>query len=256
VDEQLLGDHVYLGIGPDGALADALNEALKRLNGSGIWRAPRDWGRGVISYAALFNGANSAEQRWERKTLEILRRHLVPDPRARATDERPRDYLIPVLSPGDRRAFMRSLWQPFLPEARWNSTAPHRIGTAQVYLDVSGSMNVEMPLVVRLLSRLSRYIRRPFWAFSDVVAPAVIENGHLRADTTGGTSLSCVLEHLAKTRPEAAVVVTDGYIENVPPALVAAVKGVRLHAIVTREGNPGALMQAGISYSQLEKVSP
>jgi predicted metal-dependent peptidase len=42
----------------------------------------------------------------------------------------------------------------------------------------------------------------------------VIERGALKAQTTGGTSMACVLAHLARTKPEAAVVVTDGYIER------------------------------------------
>lgn len=47
--------------------------------------------------------------------------------------------------------------------------------------------------------------------------------------------MACVLRHLAQTRPRAAVVVTDGYIESLTQAQVRAAAGVRLHAIVTRE---------------------
>jgi predicted metal-dependent peptidase len=159
-----------------------------------------------------------------------------------------------VLSPADRRAFLRAQWSPFLPESAWEGQRLKRDGTAQVYLDVSGSMNAEMPLVIGLLNRLGRHIRRPFWAFSDEVAPAVIENGQLRTSTTGGTSMQCVLEHVAKTRPDAAIVVTDGYIESISPKLVAKTQGTRLHVLVTRGGNPGLIAKAGLSYTQLEKV--
>jgi hypothetical protein len=191
---------------------------------------------------------------WERKTLAILKRHLQPDRKSRTTHEVAVDYHLPVLSPGDRRAFMRSLWAPFLPEAQWTTTKAARAGTAQVYLDVSGSMNAEMPLIITLLGRLSKYIQRPFWAFSDVVAPAVIENGQLRANTTGGTSMSCVLEHLAVTKPASAIVVTDGYIEEVDRRLMQGISTTRFHAIVTRDGNPSALHRAGIAYTQLDEV--
>ena len=98
-----------------------------------------------------------------------------------------------MLSTSDRRAFLRATWSPFLPEAQWSATALRPEGRAQVYLDVSGSMNAEMPLVVALLGRLSHWIRRPFWAFSTEVVPAVIEGGVLKAGTSGGTSLACVL---------------------------------------------------------------
>ncbi len=89
---------------------------------------------------------------------------------------------------------------------------------------------------------------------SDIVAPAVIENGQLRAETSGGTSMSCVLEHIALTRPASAIVVTDGYIEEVDQCLIQGISKTRFHAIVTRDGNPSALHRAGITYTQLDEV--
>ena len=113
-------------------------------------------------------------------------------------------------------------------------------------------MNAEMPLIVGLLGRVSRWIRRPFWAFSTEVVPAVIERGVLQAGTSGGTSLACVLEHVAKTRPACAVIVTDGFVEAIPKSLLAGLAThTRLHAIVTRDGNPAPLRNAGLAYSQL-----
>ncbi len=115
-------------------------------------------------------------------------------------------------------------------------------------------MNAEMPLIVGLLGPLSSWIRRPFWAFSTEVVPAVIEGGALKAGTSGGTSLECALEHVAKTRPSCAVIVTDGYVEQIPKRRVAAIHATRLHAIVTRDGNPSLLKAAGIPYSQLGRL--
>jgi hypothetical protein len=162
---------------------------------------------------------------------------------------------LPVLSASDRRAFLRATWSPFLPEALWSATSERPEGRAQVYLDVSGSMNAEMPLIVALLGHLSRWIRRPFWAFSTQVVPAVIERGVLKAGTSGGTSLACVLEHIATTRPASAVIVTDGYVEAIQKERVAALAlTTRIHAIVTRDGNPATLRNAGIAYSQLGRL--
>ncbi len=161
---------------------------------------------------------------------------------------------MPIMTPGDRRAALRSLWSDLLPMARWESLVAKPIGTAQVYLDVSGSMRAEMPLLVSLLGRLSPMIRKPLWAFSDQVARARIENGRLIAETTGGTSMSCVLAHLADTRPPTAVVVTDGYIEALEPRQLESVQGTRIEALVTRDGDPSQLIQAGISTHQLSEV--
>jgi len=191
---------------------------------------------------------------WCRATFEVLKRHVDPSSRGALTEERPVDYMLPVLSSHDRRAVLRSLWSPFFPESHWKGERSHRIGGTQIYLDVSGSMNAEMPLIVKLLNRLGRYIERPFWAFSDVVARAVIQNGRLIADTTGGTSMKCVLEHVALTRPPAAVIVTDGYIERLSRELVRSAGQTRLHAIVTRDGSPNLLQQACIPFTQLGRL--
>jgi len=250
----LLGNHHDM----DRALPDdmqaALDEAMREMNGSGIWREPRSRGVGANPYAALFSEKDERMERWKIATLAVLKQFLRPDSKSRASHDVPQDYHIPVLSPGDRRAFMRSLWSPFLPDAAWSTTVTRKEGTAQVYLDVSGSMNAEMPLIIALLGRVSRYIRRPFWAFSDVVAPAVIENGQLKTLTSGGTSMTCVLEHLVKTQPVSAVIITDGYIEEIDRKLIAQASATRIHALVTRDGNPSALRKAGITYTQLGKV--
>ena len=252
----LIGGHdqtEFVGELPE-VLQEALDQALKSMNGCGIWRSPKERGVGANAYRAAIPGVSEGVQRWRRETLEVLRRHLVPDPKAVRHDTRPLHFTVPVLSPGDRRATLRALWSPLLPEALWSTEQRLRSGTAQVYLDVSGSMNAEMPLIIGLLARLGRFIHKPLWAFSNVVAKAEIVNGRLLADTTGGTSMACVLEHIAETRPAAAVVVTDGYIETLSPGLLAGVRGTRLHVIVTRDGSPAMLHQAGISYSQLSEL--
>ncbi len=82
----------------------------------------------------------------------------------------------------------------------------------------------------------------------------MIEDSALKAGTSGGTSLECVLAHVARTRPSCAVIVTDGYVEAIAKKRVAALAATRLHAIVTRDGNPSALQAAGIPFSQLGRL--
>jgi len=255
-----LGDHENLATVkssdalPTGPLADALDTALKAMNGSGVFRHTNGRGIGADAYRNEVRGADSAVERWRQETFAVLRRHLLPDPRSIAREPSSRRFSLPVLSPGDRRAALRSLWSPFLPDARWETEHTARAGSAHVYLDVSGSMNAEMPLVVSLLARLSAYIRRPFYAFSNVVAPARIERGRLISNTTGGTSMGCVLDHVARTKPRAAIVVTDGYIETLSRKQVADAAGTRLHVIVTRDGNAQLLHRAGLPYTQLSRL--
>lgn len=251
----LLGDHNGFGRLLDPRLADALRRAMSEMNGQGIWRSPKARGVGANPYDALFTAKPSAAlTRWRSEAMALLRRYLTPDRKSRAVESRVQERLLPVLSPGDRRAFLRARWSPFLPESVWQMERNQRSGTAQIYLDVSGSMSAEMPEVIALLQRLSRYIRRPFWAFSDVVAPAMIKNGQLVTSTTGGTSMACVLEHVALTRPEAAVILTDGYIEVLPRELIRKTAGNRLHVLLTRDGSAKELARTGIPYSQLDRL--
>ena len=60
------------------------------------------------------------------QTWEVLRRHLLPDPRAPKTEDELAECRLPVLSPGDRRSFARALWSPLIPEAAWESHRAHR----------------------------------------------------------------------------------------------------------------------------------
>lgn len=250
----LIGSHDMFGDPLPVALERALARALKEMNGSGIWREPGSRGVGANPYEALFNEKDEPMRRWQRRTMAILRTHVTHDRHSRALRSSANEYCIAVLSPTDRRAFVKTLWLPFLPDSIWQGEAPRREGTTQIYLDVSGSMSAEMPQIISLLGRLSRHIRRPFWAFSTMVAPAVIEGGQLKTSTSGGTSMGCVLEHLAKTKPESAVVVTDGYIERLDPALVKRITGTRMHVLLTRDGSAGELNRANLAYTQLDKV--
>ena len=250
----LLGNHDDLGQELEGDMAKAVEEALKQMNGHGIWRSPQERNIGGAIASTLFKENDTALRKWEVKTLALIKQHITPDKNTRAQKEQAWSYRIPVLHPGDRRAFLKSQWSPFLPESTWVGQRLAPDGTAQVYLDVSGSMHQEMPAIIHLLNRLGRYIRRPFWAFSDVVAPALIEKGQLRTSTTGGTSMRCVLEHVAKTSPSAAIVITDGYIEAITKTQAAKAQSCKLHILVTRSGNSMHIASAGLPYTQLDKV--
>ncbi|MEO2195655.1 MAG: hypothetical protein ABGY72_06135, partial [bacterium] len=129
---RLLGNHDALGHGTSvaseegtatvtGPLADALDTALRSMNGSGIFRNPHGRGVGADAYRNEVRAADTAVEQWRRETYAVLRRHLLPDPRSTAREPSPRSFTLPVLSPGDRRAVLRSLWSPFLPDARWET---------------------------------------------------------------------------------------------------------------------------------------
>ncbi len=232
----------------------ALRETLSSMTGAGIWRKPFDRGVGLQYGGMEVSAAERAMHLWEKEAVKVLTRCVTPD-RNSIFEHEPQPISLPVLNEGDKRGFLRSLWSPFLPDIVWNTEKKVRRGTTQIYLDVSGSMNHEMDALVSLIWRLRRFIRLPFWAFSDTVEPAEIRNGRLVTSTTGGTSMDAVLRHVALTRPGKAVVITDGYIENCDRDLIKAVSGQDIRAIVSRDGSPAQLERAGIPYSQLGRFA-
>lgn len=234
-------------------LRKALDRALSEMNGDGIWRSPKDRGIGANPYEALFVKKDERMTRWERTAWRVLMNLLTPDRAAPQREWEERDTMMPILTERDRRSFMKTLWSPLIPEAVWQTNIPKKGTTTQIYLDVSGSMNAEMQAIVALLNRMRRFIRMPFWAFSDEVKPAVIERGVLKTQTTGGTSMNCVLSHVAETRPKKALIITDGYIESCRKDLLNKNKGQTLHVLLSRDGSASEIRKAGIPYTQLEK---
>jgi hypothetical protein len=191
--------------------------------------------------------------RWERTAWRALAACLLPDRRSPSPETEEVLSRLPVLNEGDRRGFLRSLWNPLLPEVCWKSRRKKPGKSAQVYLDVSGSMHAEMAELVGLLARLRRHIRMPFWAFSDEVAPASIREGQLVTSGSGGTSINCVFRHIARTRPERALIITDGYVEPPDRRLLKTIRGEKLFLLISRDGSPAQLEKAGIPYLQLER---
>ena len=235
-------------------MSEALDRAIREMNGNGIWRMPKSRGIGSNPYDEIYSEDRCRRKIWEKKTMELLRLCLLPDKKSYNFVVRNSGYTLPVLNMSDRRAFLKAGWSPFMPEAFWKTERPVRDGTANVYLDVSGSMNHEMPALVTLLTRLSHYIRHPLWAFSDSVAPAVIEKGMIKSATSGGTSMSCVLEHLAAEKPAAALVITDGYIEEISSGQLRKIQDTDLRVLVSSYGSTCELERAGFKCRQLEEI--
>jgi hypothetical protein len=256
----LPGDRVFIGNhegnGQGNSMADKareiLHDTLKSYNGHGIYRSPKSHGFGANPYPETFAAKDENLIHWERSTWKILKKLCTPDPRTSLTESTEQSVLLPVLNERDRRAFLKSTWSPLIPDVSWSITREKPEGTTVLYFDVSGSMYAEMQALVHLLHRLMRYIRKPFWAFSDEVAPAVIRNGVLETSTSGGTSINSVLAHFADSHVEQAVVITDGYIEKCDPKLLRRLDGKTLHAIVSRDGSTRELDRAGIPAYQLE----
>lgn len=181
------------------------------LGGRDIGGRTRQWQRalGPCSRAARKEFANilrrvlgprpgRLQRRVRRKTQQNAGLGVLPNPRDRL---RPARRLLGAES---------LLWQQ---QDDLPARVPDDPGTALVYLDVSGSMNT---LVRHLLSLLEPYARKgqaQIFQFSTIVEPLSTRDLVAgRIETTGGTDISPVFEHLlAQPKVKRALILTDGY---------------------------------------------
>lgn len=248
-----LGDHgrdpSSLGGCRSGEGKGTLRQALVALDAGGIFRDPLALRPQVLRPPVVERGIPPS---WKSETLPILKRLVIPDPRGRVYESAERHHLLPMLNAGDRRGSLRSLWNPIIPDISWRVTSEGGRGAVQVYLDVSASMGKVLGPLVTLLASFGGHIRRPLWAFSTEVSEAVIFQGELRTRTTGGTRLGCVYDHLKKTRPERALVITDGYVEDGRPRDRTA---CAIEAIIPHDGHDSVLaLTHGIPVTRLPPI--
>lgn len=193
----------------------------------------------------------------ERKLRAALRRLLSragleaggrgPRQRLRAPFATPIETVVP--QPRDRRALALArslghaplLWRGTLPQVR---RQPHPSDIAHAYLDVSGSMDRELPLLASVLAPLQRAGVLRLYVFSTEVAavtPRDVAEGRL--PSTGGTDIDCVLRHLLalppRSRPRRAVLVTDGFVGVAHPDLVTRLRTALYVGLYSRGCPPG-----------------
>jgi Putative metallopeptidase domain len=229
-------------------LARRIQGALESLDGAGISRDPEQW-RTIRRRKGRATRPNY--YRWLKEVRQLLRRLVVPDPRSRTVREEPTTFVLPALTAADRRGYLRSLWNPILPDSNWLGAVRKPAGLVQIYLDVSGSMDAELQALMELLAELISHIKIPFWAFSTEVEPATIRQGQLQTRSTGGTLLSCVIKHIAATRPRRALIITDGFVEQVEPELLGWIADQQIEALIPASGTSSILEKSGILVTQL-----
>jgi hypothetical protein len=188
-----------------------LRRHLGSFNGTGVFRD-----KGIFKPQILSGRVRQSEipATWKRETIPVLKKLLTRDCRSQVNEDIPRTFHEPILNGGDRRGCLKSIWSPLIPDIEWRTMCRRPGGSVQVYLDVSGSMAPFLNALIGLLWGFYGYVKKPLWAFSTEVREARIVEGRLSAKTSGGTSLACVWEHLERTRPQKALIVTDGFVES------------------------------------------
>jgi len=235
----------------EGEVESRIRRTLVCLDGVGVFRDPRFCHPQSLKPPERTSGLCPT---WRNSTAAVLKRLLVPDRSGGVPQYSEISHHLPILHSGDRRGVLKSIWNPIIPEISWTNPRRERGGSVQVYLDVSASMNGVLRHLVRLLAEFGSYIRKPLWAFSTEICEAKIVGGELTARTTGGTRLGCVYEHLRKTKPDRALVITDGFVEDGKPA---GTNLCHIEAIIPHDGHDTILSKIhGIPVTRLGRVAP
>lgn len=150
----------------------------------------------------------------------------------------------------DRRACLRELWGDSVPIHRTDLLGhrPQRRERVQVYLDVSGSMEAVIAPLYAALASLSAWIAPQVQLFSSEVAG--ISLNELRRGkllSTQGTEILCVTGHILEHQVTQALIVTDGWVGNIPGEHLATLKRrqVRIDAAITHNGSDGFMKPLG-----------
>jgi hypothetical protein len=96
----------------------------------------------------------------------------------------------------------------------WNTRVFHEekeYSALPIYLDVSGSMNEELPYVVKLLANLDEEIDH-VWGFSTHVKKITIDQLKKGGISSwGGTNFDCIVSHALEHKLKNILIITDGY---------------------------------------------
>lgn len=129
---------------------------------------------------------------------------------------------------------------------------------AHIYLDVSGSMNVDLPWIIGALAPLEKAGLGRIFLFSTEVFPAPKEGLSKGAlETTGGTDVDCILEHVAEMkrekRPRKIVIITDGYFGYPYSRHMTEVRAdkIEIHGAITHTGRADTMKKIAVRTTQL-----
>lgn len=250
-DVPLLGNHAEQPI--SASTRQLLDETMEKLNGVDIWKKYQRPGTGLSERDESRQIRAFRMHRWKSITTDIIRKCLSPEKSARVEYQQDR-MMLPVLSPTDRRAFLRFRPGGLIPLSNHELTIPQEKKLATVYLDVSGSMDAELEALSSLLYSLRSDIRLPLFAFSDQIAVATFKDGKLQTRTSGGTDINSVFKHIQSNKIERALIITDGYIDQPNPALIKDLDKKHIHFLITNQGGTQVVENSGFPYRLLPVV--
>lgn len=239
----LIGDHPVQET-QDPAVAAAIDQIRRQ-----TWHPDWAWFLGerfALPPQEMTAAPDHRVDRWRKTVRTVLRSVLQPSAKPGAKDVEPLDAWLPVLSPSDRRSFLKLQWSPVFPISKHRVSHEKPSGQARVYLDTSGSIYGDLKAILFSMREFRHWIESPLWTFSDTLEPTTFRNGSITAPGGGGTDIHVVLEHIATSKPEKALVFSDGLVGPINRSLLARCAATEIHALVISNAPSGDFEQAGI----------
>lgn len=149
--------------------------------------------------------------------------------------------VVPFPTRQDRRANVLRLLgtEPLFYQGTSTAISTGYRNRVHVYLDVSGSMDLELPFVYGALLPLLDHIHPRVHLFStaiDDISLSDLKEG--KVSSTGGTDISLVTGHMIEHKIDKAVFITDGLVGNVPAEHQLELRklGTRVNTVLTYGG--------------------
>ena len=247
----VLGNHEPEVIGE--SAQQVLNDIMNKMTGVDIWRKFEHPGNSDEARNQDRQLRQFRMNRWKQAATELIRKCVVAKNKM-ALKHKHTYVAMPLLSASDRRAFLRFRAGGIIPQSTHELTHILHQEQATVYLDVSGSMDGELDALAALLHQLREWIRLPLLTFSNNVSVAKFKNGKLFFDTTGGTSISCVFNHIRRNRIQKAMIITDGFLGKMPEEMTAGIEKSKIHFLLTSQHHETDIADARFPYRALPPI--
>ena len=247
-DPFLLGDHdnpdAEASVFDDPVLNETMRKLAKELPGNMLSKRP---GKGGSEDDKEMQVDTSAEQA-RRAFSHILKRCL--GPRRGGHKRRAKTPIVGIsgtsVLPNARDRLAPARRKLGVPGTIWQVPATVRVrlpeepSKAHVYLDVSGSMNEVLPHLLGMLVPYVRSGQAEVFQFSTIVSALPLEKLEKgRLNTSGGTNINCVINHLMAAKPNVrrALILTDGMTGTPSLQNLERVRerNARLHVVLPAE---------------------
>ena len=249
---KLLGNHTQENISDENKTL--IEGIMNKMDGTMIWNKSQKRGSDDFLCKEENEIIKYKNYKWECTTLALLKECLVPD-ECKKNESSVDELILPVLSSSDRRAIVRFQFNGLLPFSKVEMTKYTASRLATIYLDVSGSMNEEIDRLISLLHLFRSYIKMPLHVFSNQVEDASFVKGKMVYNSTHGTSIGPVFDHMRKHRIRKSLIVTDGYVEKMDEKMLRGLQKNKIKVLVSAEGNPEQFSRLGLAYCQLKDIN-